>query len=1070
MQHSFITMAEGSNEDQDPRSEMDTDLRCAFEELLANGDDYGLFRLTRFYRDKLEEAIEEEVESISWQLKEQKLFSEQEHVKVVEKGNQVHSSKLLLTLVMEKGSSARRVMWESFLKTNLRLPKLEKVLKEIQELRTDPEDYMKIIHGFTGAPSELKDIQQKHKEALRKETEELKMNMIQAKEAVKIFQLVDRYAKLTVISSIRDWKLVEHELLARGQEHEEWREKQLQTDVDIIQTDKLFCSSFCQSEHRSGSSAAVSGVPGIGKTTMVQKIVHDWATDKIYHQFQFVFSFKFRELNDINCRVNLRELILIHYPYFGTLLKEVWKNPEQILFIFDGLDEYKFKINFADNRRNTEPKHMCTDPECWCEVSDIVYALIQRKLLPGCSVLLTSRPTALHLLESAEISIWAEILGFAHEERREYFNRFFKDQTVAAAVFKHVEENQILYTMSFNPSYCWILGQTLGPFFIKKGRNLQRIPKTITELYSYYIYNILKNHTCKLEEPRDILLRIGEMAFAGVSEKNIMFRNGDLIKYDLKPSHFLSGFVMELLEKDDSVQNVVYAFTHLTIQEFVAALARFLTADRGDIWKLLKEAHKEEDGRYELFLRFVVGLSSRSCQPLEEFLGPFPVETSHEVIDWIKREVDKRFENTGSRAAKRSLLNMFHYLFESQNLPLAQSTVGSVKMLKLGGLQMNPIDCAVLANVVGLCETINDLDLQNCSIQSDGLWWLRPGLHKCVVLRLWNNKLGDSGVKLLSAALKERTCKIQELHLGANDLTVSCTEDLASALSENRSLLVLELNNNKLGDSGMKNLSVVLRKPGCKIRKLSLKANGLSASCVEDLSSALCINQSLTALSLGSNKLGDAGVKQLPKDLWNMEELELDDNNLSDCCTKDLASTVSTYQSLRALNLSRNELGDSGMKTLSAALRKPGQNLEELRLWTVGLSASCAHDVASVLSKSCSLTLLDIGGNELGDVGMKLLCEGLRNSKIRKLQLWKNDLSDSCTDDLFDALCVVQSLQILNLKSNNFTDQSVSTFRKLIQHCRNLKRIDLSENKFSSAGQDQLLSLRRCRSGMNVIV
>ncbi|XP_067835782.1 NACHT, LRR and PYD domains-containing protein 3-like isoform X1 [Heptranchias perlo] len=217
---------------------------------------------------------------------------------------------------------------------------------------------------------------------------------------------------------------------------------------------------------------------------------------------------------------------------------------------------------------------MCTDPEDWCEVSDIVYSLLQHKLLPGCSVLVTSRPTALHLLEKAEISVWAEILGFVGEERKEYFNKFFEDQSVAAAVFNHVEQNEILYTMCYNPSYYWILGLSLGPFFTQRERKQQRVPKTITQLYSYYIYNILKNHGREIESPRDVLLKIGEMAFTGVSKKKIVFRNGDLIKYNLQPSQFLSGFMMELLERDDSAQSVVYTFT---IQEFVAALAQFLS-------------------------------------------------------------------------------------------------------------------------------------------------------------------------------------------------------------------------------------------------------------------------------------------------------------------------------------------------------------------------------------------------------------------------------------------------------------------------------------------------------------
>ncbi|XP_067836550.1 NACHT, LRR and PYD domains-containing protein 3-like, partial [Heptranchias perlo] len=713
-------------------------------------------------------------------------------------------------------------------------------------------------------------VQQKHKETLRVQTETLRVNTILIKEKVKIFQLVTLYTELTVISTVRDRTLVEHELLARGRDHEEWREKHLWRELGKIRTDQLFQSSFSRRKSKSGSSAAVSGVPGIGKTTMVQKIVYDWATGKIYPHFQFVFSFKFRDLNAINCRINLRNLILDLYPYLRNILAELWKNPEGLLFIFDGLDEFKDSIDFDNNRINTEADYMCTDPEDRCEVSDIVYSLIQHKLLPGCSVLVTSRPTALHLLEKAEISVWAEILGFVGEERKEYFNKFFEDQSVAAAVFKHVEENEILYTMCYNPSYCWILGLSLGPFFTQRDGKQQRVPKTITQLYSYYIYNILKNHGREIESPRDVLLKIGEMAFTGVFEKKIVFGNGDLIKYNLQPSQFLSGFMMELLERDDSAQSVVYTFPRLTIQEFVAALAQFLTPDRGDIRKLLSEAHSKEDGRFEIFLRFVVGLSSpQSARPLEEFLGPFLHQTIYGVIDWVKEKVEGQIGNTESQTGKRNLLNAFHYLFESQNQTLARATVGSVGTLIFGDrdsgrtLQLTPIDCAVLSHVIGLCDTIKHLDLENCSIQCEGLQRLGPGLHKCQVLRLGRNKLGDSGMKLLSAALGNPDCKIQELGLWDNDLTDSCTEDLSSALSTNRSLTDLNLGNNKLGDSGVKLLSAALRNPDCKIQKLHLDDVGLTDSCTDDLSSALSTNRSLTDLNLGSNSFTDRSVPAL---------------------------------------------------------------------------------------------------------------------------------------------------------------------------------------------------------------
>ncbi|XP_067882390.1 NACHT, LRR and PYD domains-containing protein 3-like isoform X2 [Heterodontus francisci] len=1117
--------------------ERNTDPNSTITDFLTKCDDYQLFKLMKFYRDRLEQAIEEGVEGLSLILKEEDHFTGQEHQKVtelVEKGNRADSSKLLLNLVMEKDSRVRRLMWESFVKMCHRLPKLYKILKEIQELGCDSFDYMDIARGLSEIPSDLKDVQQKHKETLRVQTETLRVNTILIKEKVKIFQLVDRYAELTVISTVRDRTLVEHELLARGRDHEEWREKHLQKELEKIRTDQLFQSSFSQRKSKSGSSAAVSGVPGIGKTTMVQKIVYDWATGKIYPNFQFVFSFKFQDLKTINYRINLRNLILDLYPYFGNILGELWKNPEGLLFIFDGLDEFKDTIDFTDNRRNTEPQYMCTDPECCCEVSDIVYSLIQHKLLPGCSVLVTSRPTALHLLEKAEISVWAEILGFVGDERKEYFNKFFEDQTVAAAVFKHVEENEILYTMCYNPSYCSILCLSLGPFFTQRDRKQQQVPKTITQLYSYYIYNILKNHSREIENPRDVLLKIGEMAFTGVSRKKIVFRNGDLIKYNLQPSQFLSGFLMELLERDDSVQSVVYTFPHLTIQEFVAALAQFLTPNPGDIWNLLSETHSEEDGRFEIFLRFVAGLSSpQAARPLEEFLGQFPHQKTCRVIDWVKEKVKGQIGKNMNVTGKWKLLNTLHYLFESQNKALVQDTVGSVEILTFSGLQLTPIDCAVLSHVIGLCDTIKNIDLYGCNIQCEGLQRLSPVLHKFQELRLDSNNLGDSGVKLLSEALRNPDCKIQDLGLGGNNLTDSCIEDLASALSTNRSLTDLDLSDNNLGDSGVKLRSEALRNTDCKIQKLWLGGNNLSDSCIEDLASALSTNRSLTDLDLSGNNLGDSGVKLLSEALKNpdckIQELWLVGNNLTTSCIDDLASALSTNRSLTDLNLNYNELGDSGVKLLSEALRNPDCKIQ--KLWLVGnnLTDSCIEDLASTLSTNRSLTDLDLSYNKLGDSGVKLLSEALRNPdcKIQKLELennnltascievlasavstnrsltdldlsdnklgdsgvkqlsealrnpdckmqdlclWGVGLTDSCAEALASALSANQSLMELKLGSNSFTDQSVPAFHRLILNCRSLEKICLGGNQFSSNVKNQLKSLQGTGPGLDVFL
>ncbi|XP_062896239.1 uncharacterized protein LOC134342197 isoform X2 [Mobula hypostoma] len=124
-------------------------------ELLAGCNDSQLLQLTDFYRDRLEQAMERGVYGVSLALKDENQFSGEEHRTIsdlADNGKRADSSKLLLSLVMEKGSRARRAMWENFVKMRNVVPKLDKILKEIQEHGCVP-----IHRPVPEIPCELKD-------------------------------------------------------------------------------------------------------------------------------------------------------------------------------------------------------------------------------------------------------------------------------------------------------------------------------------------------------------------------------------------------------------------------------------------------------------------------------------------------------------------------------------------------------------------------------------------------------------------------------------------------------------------------------------------------------------------------------------------------------------------------------------------------------------------------------------------------------------------------------------------------------------------------------------------------
>uniref|UniRef100_A0A4W3GA66 Nuclear factor 7, brain-like n=1 Tax=Callorhinchus milii TaxID=7868 RepID=A0A4W3GA66_CALMI len=321
----------------------------------------------------------------------------------------------------------------------------------------------------------------------------------------------------------------------------------------------------------------------------------------------------------------------------------------------------------------------------------------------------------------------------------------------------------------------------------------------------------------------------------------------------------------------------------------------------------------------------------------------------------------------------------------------------------------------IQSNIDSLQQEISELQTQ---MEKDGPIFLQE--ESARKRRQEENNLGDGGLKRLSEALRNPEFKIQ----------------------------VLVLQNHTLGDCGVKQLCEDLRNLDCKISSLWLSDIDLTTDCTEDLASALTINHSLTQLNLIYNNLGDCGAKRPCVALRNPE------------CK------------IQRLELGGNKLGDCEVKRLCEALRNPECKIQSLWLHSNNLTADCTEDLTTALSTNHSLTELILNNNNLGDCGVKRLCEALRNPecKIQRLWLWGNSLTDGCTDDLVSALSTNRSLRILDLGFNSFTDGSVPALRRLIQTCTSLEGIMLWGNKFNSDGENQLLSLRGIRAELRVFV